>query len=129
MKNKFLNTGQSGYHPLRKFYTIMKGLRYAALFDFSVMYKAVLSVIVLLLALSFHQWIDAALVITVTGFTLMSELFNTAIEAMCDFIEEKHNDKIAIIKDIAAAAAGIAVFVWGLVLGATMINVWNKLAV
>lgn len=36
---------------------------------------------------------------------------------MCDFIETQHNEKIGIIKDIAAAAVGIALFAWLLVLG------------
>jgi hypothetical protein len=44
MKNKFLESGEAGYHPLKKFRTIIKGLRYAVLSDFSVLYKVVVSV-------------------------------------------------------------------------------------
>ncbi|MDR7097313.1 hypothetical protein [Hydrogenophaga laconesensis] len=51
MRNKFLGTGEPGYHPLRKAAVVLAGLRYAALHDFSVLYKAVLSVLVLGLAL------------------------------------------------------------------------------
>ena len=36
MCNKFLNTGQSGYHPFRKLKVCFSGLRYAVLYDFSV---------------------------------------------------------------------------------------------
>ncbi|HCC81305.1 MAG TPA: diacylglycerol kinase, partial [Methylophaga sp.] len=84
MKNKFLESGEAGYHPLKKFRTIIKGLRYAVLSDFSVLYKVVVSVIVVLVSLWFHKWVDAALIIMATGFALSAELFNTAIEAMCD---------------------------------------------
>ncbi len=42
---------------------------------------------------------------------------NSAIEALCDFVETRHNEKIGIIKDIAAAGVGIAMFTWLLVLG------------
>jgi diacylglycerol kinase (ATP) len=42
---------------------------------------------------------------------------NSAIEALCDFVEDRHNDKIGIIKDIAAGGVGIAMFAWLLVLG------------
>ena len=38
MKNKFLDTGDNGYHPLRKFKIILSGLKYAVIYDFSVMY-------------------------------------------------------------------------------------------
>ncbi|NCB23474.1 MAG: ArsR family transcriptional regulator [Deltaproteobacteria bacterium] len=34
---------------------------------------------------------------------LVAELFNSAIEALCDFIETAENQKIKVIKDIAAA--------------------------
>ena len=34
-------------------------------------------------------------------------VMNSAIEALCDFVETRHNEKIGIIKDIAAAGVGI----------------------
>ncbi len=75
----------------------------------------------------FHKWVDAALIIMATGFALSAELFNTAIEAMCDFVEERHNHKIGIIKDIAAAAAGVAIFVWAVVILSSFLGVWQRL--
>jgi diacylglycerol kinase (ATP) len=112
MKNKFLETGEHGYHPLRKFKIILSGLRFAVLYDFSVMYKIVVSVAILIPVFIFNEWVDASLIILSTGVMLTAELFNTAIEAVCDFMETRYNEKIGIIKDIAAAAAGIAIFVW-----------------
>ncbi len=112
MKNKFLDTGEHGYHPLRKFKVILSGLRFAVLYDFSVMYKIVLSIVILIPVIIFNEWMDASLIILATGVMLMAELFNTAIEAVCDFMETRYNEKIGIIKDIAAAATGIAIFVW-----------------
>jgi diacylglycerol kinase (ATP) len=112
MKNKFLETGEHGYHPLHKFKVILSGLRFAVLHDFSVMYKIVLSTIILIPTIIFSAWIDASLIILATGVMLAAELFNTAIEAICDFMETRHNEKIGIIKDIAAAATGISIFAW-----------------
>lgn len=112
MRNKFLGTGETGYHPLRKIKVILSGLRFAVLYDFSVAYKMVLSVIVLTLALIFEQWVDFELILLATGLVLMAELFNSAIEAVCDFLETRENEKIRAIKDIAAAAVGISVVVW-----------------
>ncbi|MBK8638298.1 MAG: diacylglycerol kinase [Chromatiaceae bacterium] len=117
MRHKFLGTGEPGYHPLRKLRTIFSGLRYAVIYDFSVAWKLLVSLAVLALALLARDWVDALLIIVVTALVLVAEIMNSAIEALCDFVETRHNDKIGIIKDIAAAAVGIAMLAWLLVLG------------
>lgn len=117
MRHKFLGTGEPGYHPLRKLRTIFRGLRYAVVYDFSVTWKLVLSIAVLVAALSARDWVDALLIIVVTALVLVAEIMNSAIEALCDLVETRHNEKIGIIKDIAAAGVGIAMFAWLLVLG------------
>lgn len=122
MKNKFLETGEHGYHPLRKFKIILSGLRFAVLYDFSVMYKIVISCLILIPVIMFREWIDASLIILATGVMIASEVFNTAIEAVCDFMETRYNEKIGIIKDISAAATGITIFVWIVVVAIEVIN-------
>lgn len=124
MKNKFLDTGEHGYHPFRKFKIILSGLRFAVLHDYSVMYKIFLSVLILVPVLIFNAWIDASLIILATGVMLAAEIFNTAIEAICDFMETRCNEKIRIIKDIAAAAAGITIFTWIVVLCLELIEIF-----
>jgi len=116
MRNKFLGTGEAGYHPLRKLQVILSGFRFAVLHDFSVTYKVALSVVILAVAFMLRQWVDFMMILTATGLVLMAELFNSAIEAVCDFVETEENDKIRAIKDIAAAAVGISIFVWIIVL-------------
>ena len=116
MRHKFLGIGEAGYHPLRKLRTVFSGLRYAVLYDWSVTYKLILSVIVLIIAFSLRAWVDFLLILLATSFVLVAEIFNSAIEALCDFVEDQHNEKIKVFKDIAAAAVGIAIFVWGIVL-------------
>jgi diacylglycerol kinase (ATP) len=117
MRHKFLGTGEPGYHPLRKLRTIASGLRYAVVYDFSVAWKLLFSLCVLLAALYARAWVDSLLIVVVTALVLVAEIMNSAIEALCDFVETRHNEKIGIIKDIAAAAVGIAMFTWLLVLG------------
>lgn len=112
MRNKFLSPGETGYHPLRKIKVVLSGLRFAVFYDFSVAYKLVLSVIILVLALIFQQWVDFQMIMLATGLVLMAELFNSAIEAICDFLEPRENEKIRAIKDIAAAAVGISIVIW-----------------
>jgi diacylglycerol kinase len=55
--------------------------------------------------------VDFEMILLATGLVLMAELFNSAIEAVCDFLETRENEKIRAIKDIAAAV-GIGVVVW-----------------
>ena len=112
MRNKFLGTGDAGYHPLRKIKVVLAGLRFAVLYDFSVAYKMVLSAFIIALALIFQQWVDFAMILLATGLVLTAELLNSAIEALCDFVETRENEKIGAIKDIAAAAVGISIVVW-----------------
>ena len=116
MRNKFLGTGEPGYHPLHKIRTVLSGLRYAVFYDFSVAYKLALSLVVLAVAFGLREWVDFMLVMLVTGLVLVAELSNSAIEALCDFVEERHNEKIKVIKDIAAAGVGITILLWAVIL-------------
>lgn len=116
MRHKFLGTGEPGYHPLRKLRTVFSGLRYAVIYDFSVAYKLVLSAVVLAAAIALRAWVDLLLILVVTALVLIAEILNSAIEALCDFVETRHNEKIKVIKDVAAAAVGISILVWFVVL-------------
>ncbi|MFQ4139172.1 diacylglycerol kinase [Nodosilinea sp. PGN35] len=113
MSNKFRS---SGYHPIRKLKVILAGLHVAVVTDFSVAYKVILSVPVLVGAFLFRQWIDVGLILLAMGLVLISELFNSAIEVLCDFVEPQQNDRIRVTKDIAAAAAGLSILVWAAIL-------------
>lgn len=113
MSNKFRSPG---YHPIRKLKVILAGLHIAVVTDFSVAYKIVLSVPVLGSAFFFRQWIDVSLTLLAMGVMLISELFNSAIEVLCDFVEPQQNDRIRVTKDIAAAAVGLSILVWAAIL-------------
>jgi diacylglycerol kinase (ATP) len=125
MRNKFLGTGQSGYRPLRKFRVCLSGLRYAVLYDFSVAYKVVISIVLLGISFYYRQWVDLVSVFAATGLMLIAEMFNTTIEALCDFVETRENEKIRVIKDIAAAATGISILIWLAVLVAELGHLWS----
>ena len=128
MRNKFLGTGEPGYNPARKLRAIGSGLRYAVLSDFSVLYKLALSLPVVVLALWLREWVDAALMIVATGAVLAAELLNTAIEALCDFVETRHNDKIGAIKDVAAAATGVLIAAWVMTIALEVIDLAPRIA-
>jgi diacylglycerol kinase len=128
MRHKFLGTGEPGYHPLRKLRTVFSGLRYAVVYDFSVAYKLVLSALVVAVAFALRAWVDLLLILVVTALVLVAEILNSAIEALCDFVETRHNERIKVIKDIAAAAVGISIFVWFVVLVVEASRFWQGAA-
>ena len=128
MRNKFLGTGTPGYHPVRKVRTVISGIRYAVLYDMSVAYKLVLSAAVLAAAFALRAWVDFLLIVLVTASVVVAEMFNSAIEALCDFVEARHNEKIKVIKDIAAAAVGLTIVVWIVVLVVETARFWPALA-
>lgn len=116
MRNKFLGTGESGYRPFRKIKVVISGLKYAIRYDFSVTYKLFLSLVVLLLFFFFRQWVDFLLLAAATVIMLQAELFNSAIEAICDYLTVEESYKVKVIKDISAAAAGICILFWAIIL-------------
>jgi diacylglycerol kinase (ATP) len=127
MRNKFLGTGLQGFHPIRKVRIVLSGLRYAILYDLAVTYKIVLSCLILLGCFYHRQWLDLGIVFVSTGLMLVSEMFNTTIEALCDFVEPAENEKIGVVKDIAAAAAGISILVWAVVIAVELVRVFQLL--
>jgi len=128
MRHKFLGIGEPGYHPVKKLRTVFSGLRYAIIYDWSVTWKLVLSAVILVLAFAFRAWIDVLLILLATSFVLVAEIFNSAIEALCDFVETRENPKIKVIKDMAAAAVGIAMAVWLAVIVSEAAEMWRALA-
>lgn len=123
VRHKFLGVGEPGYHPIRKLRTVFSGLRYAVLYDWSVTYKLVVSLVVLGFAFAYREWVDFLVVLVATAMVLTAEILNSAIEALCDFVEDRHNEKIKIIKDISAAGVGISILVWIVVLAVEVTQV------
>lgn len=125
MRNKFLGTGEPGYHPLRKIKVCAAGVMYAMRYDFSFAYKLVLSLVILAACFFFRQWIDFFFILTATVLVLMAEMFNSAIEALCDFVEIRENEKIRVIKDISAAAVGMGILLWGVIMVFEFVRLWR----
>jgi diacylglycerol kinase len=125
MRNKFLGTGQQSFHPIRKLRVVFSGLRYAVLNESSVAIEIILSALVLAGCFYYRQWLDFSIVLVASGLMLVAEMVNTAIEALCDFVEPGHNEKIGIIKDVASAAVGISILVWSITLLMEILRLWQ----
>ena len=114
MRNKMLGTGEKGYDIFRNMRVIRSGLKYA-MADFSVAYKVIFSLLLLIPVIIYNGWIDSSIIILATAFMIASEMFNTAIEAICDYMQSEYDEKIKMIKDVAAAGTAVAIGAWILV--------------
>lgn len=103
---------KSRWDPLRKWRISLSGIFHAIASDGSVARKFLLSVAVLVPCFLYRQWVDFLLLFVVTGVMITAELFNTALEVLCDLVESKENEQIRIIKDTSAAACSITEIVW-----------------
>ncbi len=125
MRNKFLGTGQQGFNIIRKLRVAFSGLRYAVLNESSVAIEIALSALVLAGCFYYRQWLDFSIVLVASGLMLVTEMVNTAIEGLCDFVEPGHNEKIGIIKDVASAAVGISILIWSVTLLMEVVRLWQ----
>ncbi|MFA6242094.1 MAG: diacylglycerol kinase [Candidatus Hydrogenedentales bacterium] len=124
MPNRLLAKDQNlQYNPLHKIRCAANGFWFAVVTDFSVAYKVVVSVVTLALAMYYAGSVDVLLILVATSVMLMAELFNTAIEAICDYFETGYDEKIGAIKDVAAAAASVCIVVWFVVIAVEVYRV------
>ena len=101
---------------LSKARVVMLGLWRSA-HDIPVAYKMVASLLVMVLAAVSRQWLDLTIIAAATGLLLSTEMFNSAIEMICDYLTTGKDERIGAIKDVAAAAAGTATLFWIIVVG------------
>lgn len=96
--------------------------------DFSVAYKIFLSCLLLGAFFYYRQWLDFGLVLLATGLVIIAEIFNTAIEALCDFVESEENKKIGLIKDICAGAVGVSIFIWFILISVELFRAYSLIS-
>jgi len=101
-----------GFRPLQKLAVFASGLRLAVLGDRTVAFQVIVSLAVLIAAFALRVWLDVIIILVATGIVLTTEFMNTALEALSDYVQPDFDPKIGAIKDIAAAATGIAILIW-----------------
>ena len=88
---------------------------------FQLMFAAATIFICLLLQPALFWWV---IIIAMIALVLAAELFNTALELICDFIQPDHHPTIKKVKDISAGAVMMVSFA-ALVIGALFL--WDQL--
>ena len=97
---------------LHKIRIFLSGLKFAVRHDRSVALQMIMSLIVLAISFWLREWFDFVFILVITGYMLITEIFNSAIEAICDYVQPEHDPRIGAIKDVAAAAVGLSVIIW-----------------
>jgi len=127
MRNKFTDETSPGYHPVRKVRVVVAGLSFAVRHDFSVAYKVVLSLVLVVGSAALQRWVDFVVIVLATGVVLTAELFNSAVEGVCDYLETGYDPRIGAIKDVAAAAVGVSILAWLVVVGYEVVQLLGSL--
>ena len=112
------------FRPLQKLGVFASGLRLAVLGDRTVAFQVIVSLAVLAAAFALREWLDVLLILVVTGVVLTTEFMNTALEALSDYVQPDFDPKIGAIKDVAAAATGIAILIWLITLTVEVGRLW-----
>jgi diacylglycerol kinase (ATP) len=113
----------------RKLRIFFSGLRHTIQHDRSVALQMLVSLIVLAISFWLREWFDFVFILVITGYMLITEIFNSAIEAICDYVQPEYDLRIGAIKDVAAAAVGLSVIIWAGALFFEVVRIWTRLQV
>ena len=106
-RNKIKHRGFKRF--LNSFKNSFNGLKYAYVYEQSLLLHAILTVIVLVSGFYFHiskmQW---AVLVIVVSLIMITELINTAIEAVVDLVTDEYHELAKIAKDCGSAATFVA---------------------
>lgn len=115
-ESNYKGPDQADFYPVRKLRVFAKGMHFAAFNNVAMAYKIVVAVIAMGLGFFFRDWLDLAVILIATAVILETELMNSAVEGLADYIQPDEDPRIGKIKDMAAAAAGISMLVWVLIM-------------
>ncbi|MEM9859091.1 MAG: diacylglycerol kinase [Bacteroidota bacterium] len=86
-----------------------KGILHVLIFENNFKYQVIAGVLAVtvgyLLNISTIEWV---VIIVMIGLVLMAEMFNTALEKLCDHLHPEEHTAIGLVKDISAGAVLIA---------------------
>lgn len=111
----------------RKVWVFFAGVRHAVTHDRNMLVQLIISLTVLAVTFWLRNWFDFVLIVIATGHMLVVEMVNTAIEAICDYIQPEYDGRIGAIKDMGSAASGIAILIWSITMLYEGVRIWSSL--
>ena len=112
--NKFEDTPPDTFEleDAVKIDTSVRGWKHIVKIDRSAVIKGLFSLVVLVIIALQGNWLMFGLVAGVAAFNITVELFNTCIELICDYLTNEYDERIKLIKDVAAASTNVAYLLW-----------------
>ena len=102
-----------------------QGLRYFFKHDTHAKIHLLASICIITVGFILHfSWVSWVLVILCIGLVFAAEMFNSAIEKLCDKVEPDQHPQIKIIKDLAAAAVWTTSLMSAVIGGILIYQAW-----
>ena len=101
------------YHPIRNHLYAIRGFYDALIIERNLSIQLGLGVISIILSLLLQSYLMAFLNFIMAIIVMSAEMFNTVIERLCDIIQPEKDERIRVIKDVAAAAVLTLAVGWG----------------
>lgn len=97
---------------LRSFKNAYRGIHVLARAEYNLYIQIICAILVTILGVYFNiSFIEWALQFVVIGLVIFSELINTAVEKIMDFVHSEYSDKVKDIKDLSAGAVLFTVLI------------------
>ena len=124
--NKFEDTPPDTFEleDAVKIDTSVRGWKHIVKIDRSAVIKGLFSLVVLVIIALQGNWLMFGLVAGVAAFNITVELFNTCIELICDYLTNEYDERIKLIKDVAAASTNVAYLLWVAVVVVAFVQVF-----
>ncbi|GAB4147742.1 MAG: hypothetical protein OHK0017_09770 [Patescibacteria group bacterium] len=100
------------YHPVKSIRYASEGLLLGFQREANLRLQFSLGIASCAILMFFHLYLLALGTLMMMFITMGAELFNTAIETLCDLLHPDFHPKIKIVKDMAAAAVWMASLAW-----------------
>ncbi len=104
------------YHPVTNHLYAIRGFYDALRLEHSLKIQFSLGLATIIISLLLQSYSLAIINFMMTILVMSGEMFNTAIERLCDLIQPERDERVRIIKDIAAAAVLTLAVGWGTLL-------------
>jgi diacylglycerol kinase (ATP) len=92
------------YHPITNHLYAIRGFYDAFRLEHSLRIQFALGLTSVLVSLYIQSYSLAVLNFIMAIFVMSGEMFNTAIERLCDLVQPEKDERVRVIKDVTAAA-------------------------
>jgi diacylglycerol kinase len=100
------------YNPFRSIKYALFGIKDGFSRELNLVIQLMIGLVCIGFSFYFRQWNFGFLHIVMMGITISFELMNTAFETLCDVVKLEYDERIKIVKDMAAGSVLVASLSW-----------------